>query len=122
MDPLSKEQLHEIAVRRRGDPDVKALLLEIKRLHGTLTRVEAHVSNLPHYADKVDVTLHSIVLRVVDLLAEEPGLLAEVLEIDVKPETEADRAEKRKLLEAGRQYPGMTDEAALKRLARDRRG
>jgi hypothetical protein len=33
---MIRSQLHAIAVRRRGDPDVKALLLEIKRLHEAL--------------------------------------------------------------------------------------
>ena len=35
---MTHSELHDIAVRRRGDADVKALLLEIKRLHGVLVR------------------------------------------------------------------------------------
>lgn len=40
MMPMTHSGLHEVAVRRQGDPDVMALLLEIRRLHGVL--VEAH--------------------------------------------------------------------------------
>ena len=51
---MTRAQLHEIAVRRRGDPDVKALLLEIKRLHGVLVQANDLVSSLPPYPDNLN--------------------------------------------------------------------
>jgi hypothetical protein len=33
---MTRDQLHEIAVRRRDDSDVRALLLEIQRLRGVV--------------------------------------------------------------------------------------
>ena len=39
-DPLTLPELRRIAQARRDDPDVRALLWEIKRLHHTLARAE----------------------------------------------------------------------------------
>ena len=69
---MKRSELHEIAVRRRGDPDVKALLLEIKRLHGVL--VQAHELTGPIYHALPDLTARETVLRrLTDLLESEPA-------------------------------------------------
>ena len=57
---MKRSELHEIAVRRRGDPDVKALLMEIKRLHGVL--VQAHELTRPIYHALPDLTARETVL------------------------------------------------------------
>ena len=70
---MKRSELHEIAVRRRGDPDVKALLLEIKRLHGVL--VQAHELTGPIYHERPDLTARKTVLRrLTDLLESEPAI------------------------------------------------
>ena len=38
---LGMASLREIQARNRGNPDVRALLLEIKRLHGVVYRTES---------------------------------------------------------------------------------
>lgn len=45
--PLTRSQLHAIALRSRGDVDVKTLLLEIKRLHGAFAEAFDIWSSLP---------------------------------------------------------------------------
>lgn len=40
LEPLTLPQLRRIAQERRDDPDVRALLWEIKRLHRTLVQAE----------------------------------------------------------------------------------
>src|SRR5687767_3880325 len=94
--PLTRDQLHEIAVRRRGDADVLMLLLEIKRLHGVLVRAHDLTAALPHYPD--DLNAAYSVRRIGELLEAEPAIdeshvLSTVQQVK---ETEGDRAAKRR--------------------------
>ncbi|HZM44750.1 MAG TPA: hypothetical protein VFC14_07950 [Burkholderiales bacterium] len=104
---MIRSQLHAIAVRRRGDPDVAALLWEIKRLRDLLATIGAHLSELRHEEPTHREYFHS---RLQDLLEAErvrfdpktfkPGPL-----YDGKPErtgpegTEGERAAKRRARE-----------------------
>ena len=91
---LTKEQLHEIAVRRRGDPDVKALLLEIRRLHGVLVRAYELAGA---QRDQDGLNREYTDERLVELLGEEPAVIeAHPRRAPVKQETEGDRAAKRR--------------------------
>jgi hypothetical protein len=93
---MTRSALHEIAVRRRGDADVKTLLLEIKRLHGVL--VEAHEMTGPIYQVLPDLTERETVMRrLIDLLEAEPAIddSAPVTYSEKPAETEGDRAAKR---------------------------
>ena len=92
---MTRDQLHEIAVRRRGDPDVKTLLLEIKRLRGVLVQANELAAALPRldglnrdYTDQ----------RLVELLGEEPAITEAHRPAwpAIKQETEGDRAAKRR--------------------------
>ena len=92
--PMTREQLHDIAVSRRGDADVKSLLLEIKRLHGVLVKAYELAGALPRtdglnrdYTDQ----------RLVELLGEEPAVNEShpPTRQAVNQETEGDRAAKR---------------------------
>jgi hypothetical protein len=96
-DLSTLDQLHDISVLRRGD--VKSLLLEIKRLHGVLVepvrlagaRSEQDGLNRD-YADR----------RLVEVLCEEPAVIEAhrpPRPAEVKPETEGDRAAKRRARE-----------------------
>ena len=67
---MKRSELHEIAVRRRGDPDVKALLLEIKRLHGVLVQAHEFVGAR---RDQDGLNRDYTDERPVELLGEEPG-------------------------------------------------
>ena len=49
--PLTQAELHEIGVRRRGDADVNALLLEIERLHGVVQRAHELAAPLIRYTE-----------------------------------------------------------------------
>ena len=92
---MTRDQLHEIAVRRRGDADVKALLLEINRLHGVLAQAYELAGALPRteglnrdYTDE----------RLAELLGEEPAVIGAYPrpKAPVTQETEGDRAAKRR--------------------------
>ena len=54
--PLTKVQLREIQSRRQGDADVRALLWEIRRLHGLVLRAHQIAAMLPPQTGHV--TLH----------------------------------------------------------------
>jgi hypothetical protein len=93
---MTREQLHEIAVRRRGDADMKALLLEIKRLHGVLVRAfdltAARSAQEGLNRDCLDRQLE-------ELLCEAPAVIEAhrpPRPTEVKQETEGDRAAKRR--------------------------
>jgi len=70
---LTRAELRDIALRRRGDPDVYALLWEIKRLHGVLVR--ASELTWPIHQALPDLTSRETVLRrLTDLLEAEPAI------------------------------------------------
>ena len=96
---MTRSQLHEIAVRRRGDADVKELLLEIKRLHGVL--VQAH--GLTSALSRTDALNHDYTQeRLVELLGEEPAVIdahRPNVRQTARRETEGDRAAKRRARE-----------------------
>jgi len=68
---VTRSELHEIATRRRGDPDVKALLVEIKRLHSVLASVQKATAALPRYDENLNAAAG--VLRLLELLEDEPA-------------------------------------------------
>ena len=93
---MTRNELHEIAVRRRGDADVKALLLEIKRLHGVLARAfDLHAARSAQEGlnrDYIDRQLD-------ELLSEEPAVINAHRPPQPAPEpreSEGDRAAKRR--------------------------
>ena len=104
---MNGPELHEIAVCRRGDADVKALLLEIKRLHGFL--VQAYATTGPIHKALPDLTSRETVLRrLTDLLEAEPAIDGLIDSHSGKP-----------------QHDGLTEnegERAAKRRAREKRG
>lgn len=69
---MIRTQLDDIAVRRRGDADVKALLLEIKRLHGVLVSVNEIANGLGRHTE--DPYELSVTDRLVALLEDEPAI------------------------------------------------
>lgn len=61
--PLTRDHLNEIQARRKGDPDVKTLLLEIRRMRAML---------LPtHDFMKLSATHHSIAEGIGEVLKAE---------------------------------------------------
>lgn len=108
--PLTRDQLHEIAVRRRGDADVLALLLEIKRLHGVPVRAHDLAAANPTYPDDLNASYTQ--QRLGELLREEPAIEAPQERSYGKP----------KRPEPERRYPHISDERQTKRRARDERG
>lgn len=46
--PLTRDVLHEIGTRRRKDPDVTALLWDIKRLRDLLATIASNLAELRH--------------------------------------------------------------------------
>lgn len=69
---MTRSELHELAVRRRGDPDVLTLLLEIKRLHGVLVEAHRVAGGLPRYEE--DLNASAGVMRLLELLQAEPAI------------------------------------------------
>ena len=53
-EPLTREELVALARRRGRDPEVRALLLEIKRLRGVVLRTYRCACRLSHYTENAD--------------------------------------------------------------------
>lgn len=130
-DPLTHGQLHDLGERRRGDEDVLALLWEIKRLHGVLEQLQLRAHQLTMQLKKEareDQTAFHLACQLGDAIVEEPGLLKPLARNRAAPKNEtifehAKRHQRQAdLEEARRLYPGLSDERALVKLHRDRRG
>jgi hypothetical protein len=140
--PLSRAYLHDLAIRRRDDQDSAALLHEIRRLHEAMADLYDLMLPLPKVNFSVQEVAEWKRLAADMLLSRsivrpqgrgrrtepDPSLPDTSPPGRWKPrrsaptETEGERAAKLDLREARRLCPSLTDEAALKRLARDRRG
>ena len=68
---MSISQLHQIAVRRRGDGDIKALLWEIKRLHELIVQCQAMITELDRY--DTDSARGKRTLQLLKALGKEPA-------------------------------------------------
>jgi hypothetical protein len=104
---LTREQLHEIAVRRRGDADVRALMLEIKRLRELAVAAFRRGSSVFSYTEDP----HEAYLkeRFAELFEDEPAVL------------EAMATPKLRLPGPERRFPYLSPEREAKLLSRIRR-
>jgi hypothetical protein len=106
--PLTREQLHEIAMRRRGDEDVRTLLLEIKRLHELVVQAYQRGSRALGYTE--DPNEAQIRERFGELFENQPAIL------------ESEQPPRMAVLGPERRWPHMSEEREAKLLARTRRG
>lgn len=106
---LTREQLHEIAIRRR-DPDALALLHEIKRLRCVLVQAYQRARPLSRFIDDPDqaAALESFF----SLIEDEPAIIEE-----------ASRPGARRVTpDTGPRWRHMSAEREAKLMARIRRG
>ena len=102
---MNRDELHEIGALRRGDADIRVLLLEIKRLRDVLVQAHDLAGALPPPAGLNGDYTHQ---RLIELLGEEPAILESPPARYSKPnrqpppENETDRAAKRKAREERR--------------------
>lgn len=68
--PLSLQTLHDIQERHRDNPDVIALLWEIRRLHSIVFRADQLARSLPNEMGSIGM----IVGALQDEIADEPSL------------------------------------------------
>src|SRR5262245_31862458 len=73
--PLTLARLHHVAATRRDDEDVKALLWEIKRLHGVLLTSLNTLAELE--VRERDPERAKRAFAVIKALKSEPGVIAE---------------------------------------------
>ena len=106
---MTRSQLHEIAVRRRGDADLKTLLREITRLHGVLVRAPELTRHLVKHDG--ELTARQPIKRLLELLESEPA-------VDEQPRPARGKPKRPELEQ---RFPHLT-EREEKKLARDKRG
>lgn len=70
---MSIAQLHAIAVRRRGDGEISALLWEIKRLHELIVQCNAAIAELDRY--DTDPARGKRTLQLLKALGKEPAIV-----------------------------------------------
>ena len=120
---LTRAELREIAVRRRDDGDVKALLWEIKRLHDVVARAEKLACGLSGYAENLNQRCLLDQLR--ELFEDEPALTApqEPAYGKRKPARPSENeGERRARWDREEREERELDEREAKRRAREERG
>ena len=105
--PMTREQLQDIQARRRGDADVTALLLEIKRLRDVVAEAFQRGSRALGYTENPDEA--QVRERFAELFYGEPVIL------------ESLPTRTRRLCAPQRRWPHMSEEREAKLLARMRR-
>jgi hypothetical protein len=88
-EPLTREQLREIAARRSRDPDARALLLEIKRLRGVVLQTYRCARRLARYTENADesAALEALFTAIVDepVITEAPARTSAGAQPDREP-------------------------------------
>ena len=105
--PLTQKQLREIAARRRGDQDVRVLLLEIKRLRDLTLEAFRRGSRAFRYTE--DAHDAHVLASFAELFEEEPAILESMLQSQHAPPGPE------------RRWPHMSEEREAKLLARMQR-
>lgn len=106
--PMTRDQLHEIAAGRRGDEDVRALLLEIKRLRELTVAAFQRGSRALRYTE--DANAAEAQERFAELFEDEPAIMELLAPL------------KAPLPGPERRWPHLPEEREARLLARMRRG
>ena len=82
--PLSKSQLKEIQARRKGDPDIKALLWEIRLLHSHILRAHQLSLSLTGVTGGAGIILNAMREELAEhpVIQERDASMAELLKKD----------------------------------------